>query len=63
MSNKPPSIKAAHIVGPLRVSIAWTTGELIEVDLSSQTVAPFDALLVAQKSPPPLQHIEFLGNR
>lgn len=45
MSNKPPSIKAACIVGPMRVSINWTTGELIEVDLSKQAVAPFDALL------------------
>ena len=45
MSNKPPSIKSARIVGPLRVAIGWTTGELIELDLSKQAVAPFDALL------------------
>ena len=44
MSNKPPCIKDAHIVGTMRVSINWTTGELIEVDLSKQAVAPFDAL-------------------
>jgi len=45
MSNKPPSIKEAHIIGPLRVAINWTTGELTEVDLSKQAIAPFDALL------------------
>ncbi len=48
MSNKPPSIKAAHIVGPLRVAIAWTTGELIEVDLTKQAIVPFDALLTPE---------------
>jgi hypothetical protein len=45
MSNKPPSIQSARIVGPLRISIDWTTGETIEVDLSEQAIAPFDALL------------------
>jgi len=41
----PIIIKTAQIVSPLRVEIAWKTGETFTADLTDWTSPPFDALL------------------
>jgi hypothetical protein len=42
--TKLPSILDAHVVGPLRVEIVWSTGETLSVDLSDCVKPPFDVL-------------------
>ena len=42
--STPPRILDAQITGPLRIDIAWSTGETLSVDLSDYVRPPFDVL-------------------